>query len=108
MDAERLTLSNDLIEAVLRVKPAPGLLEIVDEQSGHRLACREDRLCTLRLSSGVPRIEIPNWQFHPGSGNAVPPEHEFGYLNGFYRPDLDTSNWIGAQRLNAYPIGPPC
>src|SRR5437867_352199 len=62
---------------------------------------------TLRLATDAARIDIPDWHFHAGSGEAVPPEHDWGMQLELHRKPFDNGIGPRAQRLTDTLLGPP-
>jgi len=101
-----LLLGNNLIEAAVETDPQPRLAALLNKSTGTTFTLKQSQDCLLRLASSQLRIDIPEWRFHPGSLEAVPPEKDAGYRAGFHLPDFDTSMWTGpVQQLNRFPIG---
>src|SRR5438552_2525916 len=67
------------------------------ESSRQTIALRELPV-TLRLATDAPRIDIPDWQFHAGSGEAVAPEADWGTRLGLFKNPTANDAGPRAQR----------
>ena len=101
----KLFLGNGLVEAVIQLTDNPCLASITNKLSGNTLKFAESQDCVLRLGCSEQRTDIPEWRFRPGSAEDIPPEEEIGYRAGFYKPDVDMTNWTLVRQLNYFPIG---
>src|SRR5215204_2202966 len=62
---------------------------------------------TLRLATDAPRIDIPDWHFHSTSGEAIPPEADWGTQLGLHKNPVSNAAGPRAQRLTDTLVGPP-
>lgn len=81
-----------------------GWLDLIDDR-GQPLA--QVGRPTVRVLSDCPAFHIPGWRVLPGGAASQSREAESGFISGYFRPELDDSDWYGAPRINDVPFGYP-
>jgi hypothetical protein len=99
-------LTNGLFEAELSVAgKSIGVTKLSHRGGAKREAIIVNELpITLRLATVAQRIDIVSWNGHAGSGQALPPEADWGYQLKLHE---NPPGGGGAQRLTDFPVGPP-
>lgn len=103
--AKALIIGNGYIEAEIGIPESPCLAAVTNKLTSTSFRFAVAPICALRFASGNLRIDIPEWRFHPGSGEAVLPQEDLGYREGYYLPGVNEEAWTAVQQLNNYPIG---
>jgi len=105
VDNNKLYIGNGCLEAEIEIGGEVCLAGLFNKLTGRRYLFGESMECVLRLGVSEYRIDIPGWKFCPGSGEDVHRDEEFGLVSGFQGSQLDDSEWMGAGRINEWPIG---
>lgn len=95
-------LENEHIQAYISYT---GLTSMKNKVTGKEIQLQSSSECVLRFESGAFRFDILSWDFAPGSGEAVDWDGEDGFLEGYYKPGIDTRGWHNVKLLTDFPIG---
>src|SRR6266550_3972978 len=100
-------LSNDKFEATISFDAkSPGITHLIHRANNRELKLTESPL-TLRLATDAPRVDFVDWQFHAGSGEALPPENDWGFQLELHKKPMSNGAGPRVQRLTDTLLGPP-
>lgn len=97
-------LGKGKIEVTVSLREDASLSRIVNKITGRTFRIESSGV-SIRVANGAQRVHVPEWRFHPGSGEAVPPEQDKGFISGFGDPALRCDSWPTVSFLNQYPVG---
>src|SRR5687768_1265351 len=102
-------LANERFEAVVSFRgPTVGVTHLSHRGGVERQTIKvSEAPLTLRLATGAPRIDFPDWNFHCTSGNPIPPEADWGTQLGLHKQPIPNVAGPRAQRLTDTLVGPP-
>lgn len=103
-------LANDRFEAIVSVAGETiGVTRIGRTgESADRTMQVVEKPLTLRLATDAPRLDIPAWNFHSGSGDALlPPQADWQTQLGLHKSPVPNGAGPQVQRLNDTLLGPP-
>jgi len=99
-------LGNRFIEASIDTGPKAGLLRLTNKITGRDYQLREPCEVSLRFQTDAHCAWIRDWRLKMGSAEAVEPELESGFLQGFHQPDIDDADWSWVALINDLTISP--
>ena len=99
-------LGDGLIEASIDTGSTAGLIGLTNKITGRAHKLKDRREAALRFQTDAHCSWIRDWRFKMGSGEAVEPCVELGYVQGFHKPETSDADWSGVSLINDFPISP--
>ena len=101
-EGDAIHIGNSLVERILsREGGKLRTVAIVNKRTGRSWRLNTRAEVTLRFSAATTRIDIPQWRYAPGNREAVPPEDDAGFREGYHKPEFDDRDWMEVECINA-------